>query len=79
MHWYIVSHYPTFKCNTVVSMHIALRIDSELSAMRSRSIEIILDKLPRHKIGRAEINGGFLCGEICPKLLWPAPSANPPR
>ena len=39
------------------------------SAQCSRSIEIILDKLPRHKIGRPEINGGFLCGKIWPKLL----------
>ena len=33
------------------------------------SIEIIPDKLPGLKIGRPEINGSFLCGKICPKLL----------
>ena len=44
-------------------------LSSLYSLQCSRSIEIILDKLPRHKIGRLEINGTFLCGKICPKLL----------
>ena len=48
-------------------------LSSLYSLQCSRSIEIILDKLPRHKIGRPEINRGFLCGKICPKLLWPWP------
>ena len=60
-----------FKCTARQSTPVLYYLSSLYSLQCSRSIEIILDKLPRHKIGRPEINRGFLCRKIRPKLLWP--------